>query len=422
MRNVKQFSRLLMMAAMMFFAACEPNNVENPNENPNDNPPAPEPPALTLAIELSDLGINTVTMTVTPSEEEAIYLYDVIQQSILAEHHEGSVATYVRNLVASALEEMKTPEAVLERIGTKGESSYVYKTLSPETDYVAFAIALNMNCEAVGEATTENFTTLPMPEVCSWNVSFDEIYYDGVTFTVTPSDDTIPYYFAVRPQVSYGNIMSDAELLDAILMEDAMMIDYYLVTGEYESLYEMQEFILCADTGYDVLVFAYSDGAPLTSIKRFPFRTLGSEAENVTFEIDVTPTSNGAEVAVAPSDEHTMYMWDVVDKSDLINTYNGDISIYVDAYIDAMIEDMGLYELDFARVMGNDNTTISHAFEPSTDYLVWAARVDEFGEVVGEITTKEFTTLADETTTLTTVAPKEISFKVRSVEHRGSRQ
>jgi hypothetical protein len=117
-----------------------------------------------------------------------------------------------------------------------------------------------------------------------------------------------------------------------------------------------------------------------------------------------------------------MYMWDVVDKSDLINTYNGDISIYVDAYIDAMIENMGLYELDFARVMGNDNTTISHAFEPSTDYLVWAARVDEFGEVVGEITTKEFTTLADETSTLKTVAPKELFFKVRSVEHRGSRQ
>ena len=160
------------------------------------------------------------------------------------------------------------------------------------------------------------------------------------------------------------------------------MIDYYLVTGEYESNYEMQEFILCADTGYDVLVFAYSDGAPLTSIKRFPFRSLGSEAENVTFEIDVTPTSNGAEIAVAPSDEHAMYMWDVVDKSDLINTYNGDIAIYVDAYIDAMIENMGLYELDFARVMGSDNTTISHAFEPSTDYLVWAARVDEFGEVV----------------------------------------
>lgn len=413
MKREKRFLSFMMLAAMALFAACEPEVTPEP---PTPEPPAPEPPALILAIELSEVGINTVTMKVTPSDNEAVYVYDVIQQSILDEHHEGAVATYVDNLVASVMQEYQTPEAVLERIGTKGESSYTYNTLSPDTEYVAFAVAINTACEVVGEATTEKFATLPMPEVCSWEVSFDEVFYDGVTFTVTPSDDTIPYYFTVRPQASYGSVMTDEELLENIMYEDGMMLDYYAVTGEYESPYDMQEFILCSDTGYDVLIFAYSDGAPLTSIKKFPFRTLKPETESVSFDISVTPETNSADVVITPSDEYTMFMWDVVDKVELNGDYEGDIVAYVEAYIADMIENLGLYELDFAREMGQAGANFAHAFTPSTDYVVWAAQVDEFGDVVGEIATKEFTTLEGEAS-----APAQVKAKPRA-RAVGSRQ
>ena len=419
MKRRNHFFSLVLMASMTLFAACEPNI---PHE---ENPPAPEPPALTFEIELADLGINSVKMSVTPSDNEALYIYDIIQVAVLEEHHEGSVSTYVRNLVASALEEMKTPEAVLERISTKGVSSYEYKTLSPQTEYVAFAIALNTACEAIGEPVTENFTTLAMPELCSWEVVFDEVFYDGVSFTVTPSDDTIPYYFTVRPTAAYGKeMMNDEELLEAILTEDGMMIDYYLSYGVYESVYDpsFPEFILCADTGYELLVFAYSDGAPLTSIKRFPFRSLSSDVENLTFEISVTPGTDSADVEVVPSDKHTMYMWDVVAKSDLDADYEGNIALYVDAYIANMIETEGLYELDFSRIMGDDGDDFAYAFTPSTDYVVWAARVDEFGEVVGDIAVKAFTTLEDNTATMKTVGSKSFTFKNRAEMTRGTRR
>ena len=194
MKHEKRFLSLMMLATTALFAACEPEVTPDP--------PTPDPPALILDIELSEVGINTVTMNVTPSEVEALYVYDVIQQSILNEHHDGDVAVYVANLVASVMEEYQTPEATLERIATTGASSYTYNTLSPDTDYVAFAIAVNTACEVIGEATMKNFRTLPMPELCSWDVNFDELFYDGVTFTVTPSDDTIPYYFTVRPSAS----------------------------------------------------------------------------------------------------------------------------------------------------------------------------------------------------------------------------
>ena len=413
MKHEKRFLSLMMLATTALFAACEPEVTPNP--------PTPDPPALTLAIELSEVGINTVTMNVTPSEVEALYVYDVIQQSILNEHHDGDVAVYVANLVASVMEEYQTPEATLERIATTGASSYTYNTLSPDTDYVAFAIAVNTACEVIGEATMENFRTLPMPELCSWDVNFDELFYDGVTFTVTPSDDTIPYYFTVRPSASYGSVMTDEVLLENIMYEDGMMLDFYAVTGVYESLYDMQEFILCSDTGYDVLIFAYSDGAPLTSIKKFSFRTLKPDVDNVTFSIAVTPTADGANVTVAPSDEHTMYMWDVVDRSQLDSDYNGSIALYVDAYIANLIETMGLYELDYSREMGEGGNNFTYAFTPSTDYVVWAAQVDEFGNVVGEIATEEFTTLEGEGDEVVQMKVDSLS-KPRAKAERGTRQ
>lgn len=413
MKHEKRFLSLIMLATTALFAACEPEVTPNP--------PAPDPPALILAIELSEVGINTVTMNVAPSEVEALYVYDVIQQSILNEHHDGDVAVYVANLVASVMEEYQTPEATLERIATTGASSYTYNTLSPDTDYVAFAIAVNTACEVIGEATMENFRTLPMPELCSWDVNFDELFYDGVTFTVTPSDDTIPYYFTVRPSASYGSVMTDEVLLENIMYEDGMMLDYYAVTGVYESLYDMQEFILCSDTGYDVLIFAYSDGAPLTSIKKFSFRTLKPDVDNVTFSIAVTPTADGANVTVAPSDEHTMYMWDVVDRSQLDSDYQGSIALYVDAYIANLIETMGLYELDYSREMGEGGNNFTYAFTPSTDYVVWAAQVDEFGNVVGEIATEEFTTLEGEGGEVVQMKVDSLS-KPRAKAERGTRQ
>lgn len=417
MRHGKQFLSLLMMASLTLFAACQPNE---------ENPPKPEPPALTLEIELTDLGVNSVMMTVTPSDNEAIYLYDIIRKSVLEEHHEGSVVTYARNLIASLLLELNTTEAVLERISSKGVDSYEYKTLSPDTEYIAFAIAINTECEPIGEPTIENFTTLPMPEVCSWEVEFNEVFYNGVSFTVTPSDDAVPYYFTVRPTAAYGKeVMNDEELLEAILMEDGMMIDYYLAYGVYESVYDpaFPEFILCSDTGYELLVFAYSDGAPLTAIKRFPFRSLKSDVETLTFDISVNPSADGADVEVKPSDKHTMYMWDVVDRSDLDGTYEGNIALYVEAYIANMIETMGLYELDFSRVMGDDGNSFAYAFTPSTDYVVWAARVDEFGAVVGEIATAEFTTLeGDAQNVASAAARKAFSFKSRGEVARGIRR
>lgn len=405
------------MLLSMSFVACEP--YENENENGIENggnggegegegengkedeeTPAPEPPALTFDIALEDIGVNSVTMSVTPSDNEAVYLYDILQVEILEQHHGGSVKTYVQNLVASALEEMDL-EAVYYRIGTKGADSYTYQSLAPDTEYIAFAVAINVNCEAIGEVASELFSTQPLPTTFSWDVTFDEIFYGGISFTITPSDESVPYYFTVRPYVSHGRVMNDEKLLETIIAEDYMMIPFWATKGVYTSTYDVNadsnDFILCSDTGYELLIFAFADGEPLSEIQRFPFRTLKPDVESFSFDITVTPGVNNAEVVVAPSDKHTMYLWDVVSKNNIVSNYNGDMAKFVKAYIDNMIGTQGLYELDFSRIMGDDSYNFPMSFEPSTDYIVWAVQVDEYGKVVGDIALKPFKTLAEDT-------------------------
>lgn len=401
------------MLLSMSFVACETpdsgggDEIENGGENGGENgkedeeTPAPEPPALTFDIALEDIGVNSVTMSVTPSDNNAVYLYDILQVEIFEQYHEGSVKTYVKNLVASALEEMQDIEMVYYRIGTMGEESYSYNTLSPDTEYIAFAVALNVECEAVGEVESQTFRTEPLPQQLSWEVSFDEIFYESISFTITPSDDSVPYYFTVRPCVSHGSVMDDKQLLETVIAEDYMMIPFYasdckgVQTSVYDESADSNDFILCSDTGYELLIFAFADGAPLSEIQRFPFRTLKPDVESLSFEFSVTPGVNNAEVAVVPSDKHTMYLWDVIDKDAIKSSFGGDFGYYVKSYIKNMIDAQGLYELDFARIMGDDSYNFPMAFEPSTEYVAWAAQVDEYGKVVGEIAFEIFTTLAE---------------------------
>lgn len=388
MKKMKSMLLFSLLAMPPLFAGCN-----------DDKSKMPEPaPQLTFTLEVGDPGVSSVNMGVKPSDKESLYYYDLLAKSILDTYHEGSLDRYMENLLAEVLTEYGTPEAALQRLASKGDQSYLFEQLNPNTTYVAFAVGLDQSCALSTEFTSQEVTTLPLPEICTWEVTFDQLYYDGATFTITPSDDQVYYYFTVRPSASYGSVMEDAELLETILMEDSFMIDFYAVSGEYQSLYEMQEFICCADTGYDLLLFGYADGQPLTSIKRYPFRTLASEspASECQFDIQVTePSAHGAKVVVNPSDPHQMYLWDVVLEEELQADYANNIETYVEAYVENLVQTMGLYEIDFSRVMGEDSYQFSNEFEADKGYVVWAVCVDEFAELAGAISTTSFSTLTE---------------------------
>lgn len=90
-----------------------------------------------------------------------------------------------------------------------------------------------------------------------------------------------------------------------------------------------------------------------------------------------------------------MYLWDVVLEEELQADYANNIETYVKAYVENLVQTMGLYEIDFSRVMGEDSYQFSNEFEADKGYVVWAVCVDEFAELAGAISTTSFSTLTE---------------------------
>lgn len=383
MKNFRIFFAFAMFAVASFMmVAC------SEKDDPTPEPQPPTPTAITFDIEVTDVTSTSADVRITPSRDDVIYYFDVVSKDTLTELHNGDATVLVENLFESMASGGTPMEELIATYTSQGADGWYYdNTLSPDTEYVAYVVPINEQGKAIGEATIDYFTTSSMNTEMDWNVEFGDIHYDGLSFTVTPTDDTVPYYFTVRPQFSHGGAMSDEELLMTIMSEDAMMMDYYAVTGEYESLYEMGEFILCSDTAYDLIIFAYSDGQPLSGVKKVPFRTKTPETApaDCTFELSYTLGEGNATISVTPSDENLMYIWDVEDKN-IVESFD-DIEGYVDAYIGDIIENSGAYEIDFARVMGAETEKIGFA---AGEYVIWAACVNERGEVVSPIAVKEF--------------------------------
>lgn len=228
------------------------------------------------------------------------------------------------------------------------------------------------------EVVSEPFRTEELSDAVTFEVEFTNRYYDGADFTVTPSDDEFPYYCTIRPAFQYDEL-SDQELLEKVVAEDGFMIDFYATTGVYE--YE-NENVWLTDTGYLVLVFGWADGAATTNIHRFPFRTLEPNIppSECRFDVEVTGlTSRSVTVAITPSDETSVYMWDLIADADY-QQFKGNMKQYVTDYVAADIE-----SLDYNRERGVGGNIFSKMLEPGTTYYVWAACIDEFGKPAADV-------------------------------------
>lgn len=362
----------------------------------NQQGAAPEPDA--FAIELTNLTASSVDMKVTPVQPDAVYCFDVLAQSVLDEHHESDLAVYMQNMMAEAVQTFGSLEAALEAIGEKGEQTHSFTGLKAETAYIAFAAGIDAEGHVNTRIKSDSFTTEELPSGVTFEVAFTNTAYDGSDYTITPSDPDFMYYATVRPQFQYDEL-SDADLLDKIIMEDGFMLDYMAKSGVYE--YE-NEHVCLANTGYMVLIFGYSGGVPTSKIMRYPYRTSPSvmAPADCTFDVNFEGiTSRSATVSIEPSDVSAPYMYDLIADTDY-QQYKSKMKEYVTAYV---AED--LPNLDYNRETGESGNMYSKALEPSTTYYIWASCIDEFGQPAADVfVSQPFTTLPNQVSDATVTA------------------
>ena len=316
-------------------------------------------------------------MKVVPSDNDAVYYYDVLSKQILDQHHSGDLAVYMKNMMAEAVKNYGSVEEALKKLGSQGESNYAFEGLDPNTDYLAFAAGLDAAGEVNTKIESKTFKTKELAAGATFEVKFT-CYYNGADFTITPSDLEFPYYSAIRPAFRYQGLDDDA-LLQTIIAEDSFMLDFMAAPGVYEY---KNEGVYLPDTEYWVLIFGWAAGAPTTSIQKFPFRTSKPNIDPAACQFTVTHsdlTSRGMNISIEPSDDTVPYMFDLISEADY-EQYKADMKAYVTEYVGQDIDN-----LDNNRVCGQSGYSYTKVLEPGTKYYVWVASIDEFGKPQADV-------------------------------------
>lgn len=346
-------------------------------------------PENSFRIEVKDVTAKGATMVVTPDDPEAPYFCNIIEKAAFEQSHSGNWQNYINNLIAYLQQDSeKTIAQVVEELVVRGEEIYKTETLSAATEYYAFAMGLNDEGRITVETVTEPFST---PEIVSNNaftVTFANTSYDGTDFTITPDNLEEPYYYTMRAASFFAG-MTDAEILETILIEDSFMIDFMATSGvtEYEN-----EQVDNTDTGYYVFVFGYDAGSPTTPLNKFAYRTTKGEGEPSAcrFTIDVTGIkSRSAQVVITPSDQTQMFLWDILPESEY-EIQKNQMRAFAAEYAQMDFSSFG-----YGYERGETGNTFSRNLEPDTKYYVWAACMNDKGEAAADVLIPgSFTTLA----------------------------
>lgn len=368
----KLIFRCLTLAGLLAAGACGDGDEKG-------TVPSPPQPKESFVIGLGEPTAVSVEMTVTPADNEASYYYDVLPKAVLDEHHTGDLAVYMKNMMAEAVKNLGSVEEALGQLTEQGVQHYNFQRLTPDTEYWAFAAGLDEQGEVNTGIVKSEFRTRALgTDEVAFSVEFDKVAYDGFDFTITPTDLDFPYYYCTRPAFAYRDL-TDQELLDAILMEDSFMLDWYAAPGvqTYES-----EQVCATDTEYWVLIFGYANGSATTGIYKYPQRTAKPATDPAACRYDITwsgLTSRSVNVKVRPSDETVMYMFDLIADADYQAVRN-DMKGYVTEYV---ADDLS--NLDYNRLRGEQGYSFTKILDPATTYYVWVAAIDEFGLPQGEV-------------------------------------
>lgn len=357
-------------------------------DGPVVDPIEPEPAR--LRIELSEPTATEVTMTVTPNGNEFRYHSNIISRESLDANHDSSLEVYLTNLITNEVAwEGMTREEVVARITDAGPSEFTASKLSPRTEYIAFAMALDAEGRIVSDIESTTFWTKRMVlSELSFECEVLKQEIDNVDFTIVPSNDDEEYFVGIRTKAYCDTFADDELLLDDIVAVEGDYLRFGLAQGAFTATSEdFPPFTYYTpDTGYELVVFGFSaeQMLPTTGLSRFPIRTLKSELapEQCTFEATVSGlTVSSASVSITASDPYATYIWDVIDAA-AMERVKDDFDDYL---LEHIHRNGGLENLEELRVYGDNWNNWMETLEPGTEYYVWAVCADEFGRATAPV-------------------------------------
>ena len=272
---MKRIFNLLLAMLAILGVACTPNNGGG-NENNNGGG---EAPTMTFAIDIADITLSGATINVTPSSD-ATYFFDVVDKAKI-----DSYATPLEY----ATESIKNLKLLIGLFGiplsdylSTGHGSATLDSLTPDTEYYAYAFGLTADGEITSEVCLEYFKTLPDtsgPSDNTFVLEVSEITVSGAVVSITPSKKD-HYYFDVIEKSVYDQIEGDvtaklAENLKNFCEEEGYTFGDIITYGENTYSFEG---VLNPGTEYCAFAFGLSKGGIVTTdITTVFFKTLTIE-------------------------------------------------------------------------------------------------------------------------------------------------
>lgn len=352
---------------------------------------------LNFEIEVTDIGYDTATVTVTPDNDKALYFVNVFSLEEYQNYggDESAFVAHINKLRNYYYGLGATADQMVANLGYVGAKSLSVEDLKAGTKYMAYAIGIDERFVANSLATVVEFETIAAGVAdLTFEVDITKIDYDHIEGSVTPSNNDDTYICSVQYASSLEWSESEEALVESIVDDITAWedIENALKRGpmSLNSISGLQP-----NTDYIVVCFGY-DGAPTTAPHITHFTTTDAMGNPddlvVTFEVsDIT--HNSANVTTIPSvGAYYFTFYTEAENFDLLVDEYGTTDACV-AYLANSEIDYGaewfecsraeyLYELGAS--LGKEKNFYNQ-LEPSTEYVAYAIAVDmETGELASE--------------------------------------
>lgn len=352
---------------------------------------------LNFEIEVTDVGYDTATITVTPDNDKAFYFVNVFSLEDYQNYggDESAFAAHINKLRNYYYGLGATADQMVANLGYVGAKSLSVEDLRAGTKYMAYAIGIDERFVANSVATVVEFETVAaQTSDLTFEVELTNIEYDHIEGSVTPSNNDDTYICSVQ----YASSLEWSESEEAFVES---IVDDITAWGNIED--SLRKGVMSLDgisglqpnTDYIIVCFGY-DGAPTTAphITHFTTTDAVGNPEDLVVEFEVSDiTHNSVKITTTPS-VGVYYFTYYVEKEEfdqLIDKY-GTVDASV-AYLANYEIDYGAewfdcsraeYLYDLGASLGKEKNFYNQ-LEPSTDYIAYAIAVDiQSGELASD--------------------------------------
>ncbi|MCM1005879.1 MAG: hypothetical protein NC402_06250 [Prevotella sp.] len=373
-------------------------------------------------IEISDITVSDAYMAFTPSSND--FKYCTFVQSKADYDADGGDATaiskkiaYFENMADRYNDTWQSWMAIYQHTGAYGEqAAESLGYLFPETEYVAYAFALDNDKNVIAPLVTKKFTTLSnsVKSDNTFTLSVESITVSGnnrndvVAKCVPSNDDTYNVKCILKSTVDSYDIDTPEGEKDFINNE--MMYPLYQ-NQIYSGTKELTFANLVEGNEYCLVAFGVTtDLVASTSVTVLPFVCTNQPAvkqESISIEVSDITASN-AYMSFTPSSDDFGYCFFISSKADFDAAGGADKAI--ENQIKYWEQSAEIYQYTWQKVMSwyqHNGIYGEYAYESygalmsETEYVVYAFAIDNDKNIIAPLVTKTFTTAEAEKSDIT---------------------